>query len=289
MTVFNDPEVVRLLSTRCVPVATTVRDAKRQDADGEFFRKVTKPIPYTQSGACLFTPDGQMLGAGGATDREGVLPLIQEALKKFKPPSKPYVLEPSGEVDRKNHKDIKPPEGALVVNCITTYLAEPKESVHPRLVKLIPQTVGVDRLWILPEEARALVEGKFPASLKRRMSRWHLIDNRNFHRNADECVKKFDIELTRGQLSGSFKTQFDKESPEGKKVLMELDLLGFIESKDGKLTRFDLVGKGSRVAGNSLEPYPVAFAFTLADEKHIAFRIPPYPVLAYSESVYFRD
>jgi len=43
------------------------------------------------------------------------------------------------------------------------------------------------------------------------------------------------------------------------------------------------------VAGNSLEPYPVAFAFTLADEKHVASRIPPWPVLAYDEKIYFRD
>lgn len=289
MTVFNDSEVVRLLSTKCIPVATTVGDAKRQDVDGEFFRKVTKPIPYSQSGACLFTPDGQVLGAGGAVDKEGVLPLIQQSLKKFQPPSKPFAVEPPGEVDQKNHKVSQPPEGALVVNCIMTYLAEPKESVHPRIVKLIPQTVGVDRLWILPDEARALSAGEFPVKLKRRIARWHLIDNRNFNRNADECVKKFDIELTKGKLSGSFKTQFDSESPEGKKVLMELDLFGFIESNSGKITRFDVVGKGSRVAGNSLEPYPVAFAFTLADEKHVAFRIPPYPVLAYSESIYFRE
>jgi hypothetical protein len=289
VTVFNDPEVVHLLSTKCVPVAATVRDAKRQDAEGEFFRKVTKPIPYLQSGACVFTPDGQMLGAGGAVDKEGVLPLIQQALKKFKPPGKPYVLEPPGEVDEKNHKIVKPPEGALVVNCIMTYLAEPEESVHPRLVKLIPQTVGVDRLWILPDEAKLLAEGVFPARLKRRISRWHLIDNRNFNRNPDDCVKQFDIEFARGRLSGSFRTRFDSESPEGKKVANELELFGFIESKDGKITRFDVVGQGSRVAGNSLRPYPVAFAFTLADEKHVAFRIPAYPVLAYSEAIYLRE
>jgi hypothetical protein len=42
---------------------------------------------------------------------------------------------------------------------------------------------------------------------------------------------------------------------------MKLDLLGFIESKNGKITRFDLVGKGARVAGNSLGPYPVAPGF----------------------------
>jgi len=125
--------------------------------------------------------------------------------------------------------------------------------------------------------------------LQRRIALWHLIDNRSFNRNADDCVKKFDIELTKGQLSGSFKTQYDKESHEGKKVLMELDLLGFIESKNGKITRFDVVAKGTRVAGNSLEPYPVAFALTLADEKHVASRIPPWPVLAYSEGIYFRD
>jgi hypothetical protein len=33
----------------------------------------------------------------------------------------------------------------------------------------------------------------------------------------------------------------------------------------------------------------VAFAFTLADEKHVASRIPPWPVLAYDEKIYFRD
>ena len=287
MTVFNDPEVVNLLSTKCIPVATTVRDAKRQDADGDFFRKVTKPIPYSQSGACVFTPDGEVLGAGGAVDKEGVLPLIQQSLKKFQPPAKPYVLEPAGEIDQKNHKIIKAPEGALIVNCI--YLSDPKESVHPRLVKLIPHTVAVDRLWILSDEVKDLSEGTFPAKLKKRIARWHLIDNRSFNRNADECVKTFDIELTKRQLTGSFHTQYDKENHEGKKILMKLDLMGFIESKNGKLTRFDVVAKGMRVAGDSLEPYPVAYAFTLADEKHVASRIPPWPVLAYDEKIYLRD
>ena len=69
---------------------------------------------------------------------------------------------------------------------------------------------------------------------------------------------------------------------------MQLNILGFIESKGGQITRFDLVARGTRWAHKG-DPYPVAFAFSLADPKHVAFNVPPYPVLGYSANLYLRD
>jgi len=288
VTAFNDPEIVRLLSDKFLPVATTTRDAKRQDADGEFFRKVCKPIPYWQSGACAFTADGTVLGVVSATSRAEVLQLIKAALPKFQPSSKPITIEPAGKVDEKNYKPLKAPEGALVVNTIMTNLSERGSGAadygggNQWLDKLVPQTVGVDRLWVRKDEAAALAGGKFPESLKRRIARWHLIDNRNFNQNADASVKMFALELAGGRLSGSVLIESGKSSS------LRLDLLGFIESKAGRVSRFDLVFRGTRRVGEAGE-YPVAFAFTLAEEKHVAFKVPPYPVLAYDEALYFRD
>jgi hypothetical protein len=282
VTAFNDPEIIGILSDEFVPVATEVSDAQRQDADGAFFRRVTKPIPYWQSGASIFTADGQLLGAGFATSKVEVLELLQSTLPKFQPPAEPYGIEPAGEVDVKHFKAIKPPDGALVVNCIMTNLSERGSGEYEGLDELIPHTVGVDRLWVRGDEVRALAEGTFPESLKRRIVRWHLIDNRNFNQNGGDSVEAFKLELADGRLSGSARING------GKEFAMRLDLLGFVESEGGKVTRFDLVAKGTRRVGDGAE-YPVALAFTIADEGHVAYRLPPYPVLAYDESLYLGD
>jgi len=289
VTAFNDPEVVRLLSDKFVPIATDYLDGKRHDADGEFFRKVTKSIPYRQSGACVFKADGEVLAVGTATTKAEVMQVMQSALQKFRPPSQPYQIEPANPVDGKNYQPIQPPPGAAVVNCIMTHLSEKGAGYYPgSFEKLLAHTAGMDRLWVRKDEAQALAEGRFPETLKRRIARWHLIDNYFFGQNADKAVKKFEVTLTDGRLTGSVEIGG-----------LRLDLLGFIEVKEGKVTRFDLVAKGTRqyppgAKGGyyqelSTEPFPVAYAFTLADPKHFTFKIPPHTVLAHSEAVYFRD
>ena len=288
MTAFNDSEIVKLLSEKFIPIASTVGDAKRQDTDGEFFRKVIKPIPYRQSGACVFTAEGTVLAAGFATSKREVLQLIESALPKFKPSEKPQVVESAGTVDEKNSMPVKPQEGGLVVNCIMTNLSEQGSGAsdygggHQWLDKQVPYTVGVDRLWVRKDEAAALAGGKFPESLKRRVAHWHLIDNRNFGQNEDAWVKRFDLQLAGGRLTGSVRIE------SGKGYAMKLDVLGFIESRGGRITRFDLVARGTRRVGESGE-YPVAFAFTRADAAHVASKVPPYPVLAHGKSLYLRD
>lgn len=282
MTAFNDAEIINLLTTKTVPVATHVRDTKRQDADGEFFRKVTKPISYWQSGACLFTPDGQVLGTCSATSRREVYDLLKSALPKYQPPAKPYVLEPRGTVDQKNRYDVQPPEGTLVVTTMMSHLSEKGRGTHPWFDKMLPKTVALDRLWILPEELKTLADGSFPDSLKKRIARWHLVDSITFDQNRRGTVKKFDVELVDGRVTGSMELVTSNHT-------MKLNLLGFVESKKGKVTRFDIVARGVRRSVKQGVDYPVAYAFSIADKNHVAYNVPPYPVLGYSQKVYFKN
>ena len=281
MTAFNDAEIVSLLREKTVPVATHVRDARRQDTDGEFFRKVIKPIPYRQSGACVFTPDGQVLGQCSATSRKEVLHLLTTALPKFQPATKPYLIESPGEVDEKNRYVVESPEGTLVVSTMMSHLSERGRGTHPWFDKLLPGTVAVDRLWILKDEQHALAAGTFPDSLKKRIARWHFVDSITFDQNRAGTVKHFEVALNKGRITGSMHL-------DGKTQKMKLDLLGFVESKDGAITRFDLVARGSREAKDGTK-YPVAYAFGIADKTHVAYDVPPYPVLGYSPSVYLRN
>ncbi len=163
-----------------------------------------------------------------------------------------------------------------------THLSERGSGRAPWVDKLLPETVAVDRLWILKDEVRALTKGTFPDSLKSRIAQWHLVDSITFDQNGAGTIRKFDLKLKDGQLTGSMHMATEKSHS------MKLNILGFVESTDGKITRFDFVARGTRRAQKG-NPYPVAFAFSLADEKHVAFKVPPYPVFGYSRKVYLRN
>lgn len=281
MTAFNDAEVIRLLKTECIPVANHVRDVKRQDTDGAFFRNICKHIRYWQSGACVFTADGKVLGQCSATSRKEVLGLLKSALPKYKPPEKAVVIEPLENVDKKHRYEVKPLPGTVVVRTMMSHLSE-RGSAQPWFNKLLPHTVAVDRLWIRKDEASSLLQGVFPKSLKHRIATWHLVNSITFDQNRSGTVKQFDLGLSKGRITGRFRIGGQSHS-------MELELLGIVEGTGGKLTRFDLVGRGTRKREGAKEGFPVAYGFTIEDGSHVASRIPPYPVLGYSAKLYLKD
>ena len=59
-----------------------------------------------------------------------------------------------------------------------------------------------------------------------------------------EQLKKFDLKIASGRVSGTFHLERDETQYKG-------ELSGVIEAKDGKVTRFDLLAKG-------LQKYPPA-------------------------------
>ena len=98
-------------------------------------------------------------------------------------------------------------------------------------------------------------------------------------RPSDVPVKKFDVRLSGGRLSGSFQSSF-----------YDATLCGRIEVRGGQLARFDLQAKGryeSDYAGPLL-PHDLAIGFTLADLKDAKWQTPPYLVQAVGWDFYFR-
>jgi hypothetical protein len=135
--------------------------------------------------------------------------------------------------------------------------------------------MGVDRLWVRKDEAEALARGVFPDSLRKRVLP-HL--TYTLAGGRDGKVKSFDLDLRDSRLTGSFQAVGGEPCRLG----------GFVDVKDGKVTRFDLVAKGLGTwvedCGFSAclrmvpkgDRVPVAVLFNLADPHDELARVPPH-------------
>jgi hypothetical protein len=89
-------------------------------------------------------------------------------------------------------------------------------------------------------------------------------------------IKELQLTLTDGRLAGSVHLE-TKTSERGYRA----KVLGAVESKDGKVTRFDAVarglfwGEGSFSRGAPKGTFPFAVAFTLAGAKGEILEVPP--------------
>ena len=92
----------------------------------------------------------------------------------------------------------------------------------------------------------------------------------------EDEIQSIDMTLNDGVLTGSVRLRNGRGNRS-----YEAALYGVVESKDGKVVRFDLVSKGLfEGAGRyTLEPppgkFPFAVSFTLADGSDVADAIPP--------------
>jgi hypothetical protein len=130
------------------------------------------------------------------------------------------------------------------------------------------ESLGRDHLWVRRDEADALARGQLPESLQRRIARFHLIDNTRgeppFWR-PDE-IRTLDLRLQGGKLTGSVHL----ETATGDRGY-RADVLGFIEARQGKVARFDLVtrgdywGEGQFTGGAPKGKFPFAVAFRLTE------------------------
>src|SRR5439155_3716361 len=104
----------------------------------------------------------------------------------------------------------------------------------------------------------ALAKGDLPDSLKQRIARCHLINTTGGHLTSGamwkpEHVKRLDMRLADGRLTGAVDLEGWVKGPtRNDHSRYSVRLLGFVEVKDGKLTRFDVValGPACRVAGS---------------------------------------
>jgi hypothetical protein len=260
-----------------VPVAVDQHVFRqRKDAEGELFAKVLKQAGRGTDGFAqgvyLFTADGKLLGFSNTADATQVKNLLNKALKKFDP-SAPAPKLASAKVG-----DVlpPPPPGGLIIDVNTKMLGgyAPDDSRGQRYL----QSIGRDHLWLRKDEADALANGRLLDSVKDRLVRYHLIDNTRGEPpmwSAAE-IKKLELTLREGRLTGTVHLE-TKSGDRG----FQADFLGFLEAKDGKVTRFHLLakgefwGQGNFTKGAPKGRFPLAIAFSLTEIQGGANIVPP--------------
>jgi hypothetical protein len=276
---FADPKVIELLKTRFIPVAIDQAYQRRQkDAEGAFYQKIANQGPRkvgkgTTQGLYVAAADGTLLGFTNNRAPERTLRLLNAATAKHRP--KKVATIKRGKPDARYNPE--PPKGGLVVRVTSKVLDGYPETDDPWR-RIFQKSVGRDNLWIRADEHKALVTGKFPKSLLSRIARYHLVDNTRGEPPMWEPseVKQLESEFSKGKLRAIVQL----ETKSGKRA-HRTELLGFVEVKEGKVTRFDLVSKGEfrgqgPYTGNPPPGwFPFAVAFQLVNGKDTADRIPP--------------
>jgi len=268
--------VVKLLSTRVVPVAVDQHIHRQlKDAEGELFAAVLKQAGrgldgYSQ-GVYVFSPQGKLLAFSNTADAAHVKQLMAGAFKKFDPDAPPPKFE-----EQAKPALVQPPEGGLILDVTAKVLggydpADPRSKHHMN-------SLGRDHLWLRKDEADALAAGRLPESVQQRLVRYHLLDNTRGEPpmwGLSE-IKKLELTLVNGRLSGSVLLEA-KTGDRG----YYAELLGFVDAKEGRVTRFDVLARGdfwgesTFTRGAPRGRYPFAVAFTLADPERPASKVPP--------------
>lgn len=262
----NDPEVVELLRTRFIPYALdNVENPNLTPAEKEFLAAFDSGAKACTIGMSAFTADGKKLASGGGYEPGAVRNLIRRALAEFKPEDVSATVPPRDEAAVAHLR--RPPEGGLVLYVTWSLIGD----IHPEgnattgngtYDKVFARALGSDRLWVRRDEAEALVAGAFPESLKSRMLRYHV----QYVMSRDAAT--LDVALRGGRIEGSIPLGVTGS---------QADCLGFVESKNGKVTKFELLvrGWGRRVEDHGFSAclsvipkdaaVPAAVYFELAD------------------------
>ena len=268
MSVFGDAEFVKKVKESFVCVAVNQHHhRRRKDLEYDLFEKLVeqtgeKVSGYNQ-GLYFFTPSAELLSFSNTVSGDRAWKLLRRAEEEFTPPaSLPEIL--------KGHEDAGPlwtlPDGSQLVLVTSKVLGGYEESVSKRR-QIHQESLGRDHLYLTQEEVSALAAGKFPDSLKTRLPAL-LNDNTRGEpgRWRRSEIKLLEIELADGCISG----RVHMETEAGDRGY-QADLLGFVDAKDGVLTRFDVVVRGNywgegRFARNGPEGmFPFAVAFRLSD------------------------
>lgn len=276
---FANPEVVKLLKSRFIPVAIDQAYQRRQkDAEGRFYQKIANQSPRkvgqgTTQGLFTVGADGTLLGYTNNRGHQKTMRLLNSALVRHKP-KKVAAIKP-GEPDARFNP--KPPKGGFVVRVTSRVLGGYPETTDPWR-RIFQVSTGRDNLWVRGDETKDLLSGKFPVSLMSRLARYHLVDNTRGEPPMWERseIRSVDTEFNDGRFEATVHLQ-TKSGDRSYKA----KLLGFVEIKDGRITRFDVVSRGlfkghGRYTQNPpLGEFPFAVAFTRADGNDVADRIPP--------------
>lgn len=162
--------------------------------------------------------------------------MLQKGLSNFVPSETALLTNPKPDPNFCYH----PPAGGLIVTVTSKVLAGYSAAITEE-VGFFQNSLGRDLLWIRKDEHQALARGEIMESLKKRLAKFNLLDNTRGepHPWADAEIRKLEMSIKDGVLTGTVHL----ETANGDRAYKS-DLRGIVESKDGKVTRFDLVSKG---------------------------------------------
>jgi hypothetical protein len=283
--VFSDPEIVKLLREKFVCVGIAHNGAgRRKDAEGEFANKIIGS-GGTLQGLHVINTAGELVGYVYDFRSDSVMRMLQKALQKFTPVD-------AGAIDfTKKDPRFVLPEGGVVVDATTKILGgygeiKGGDSTREKMQRAWKSSLGREHLWVRKDEAESLSQGALQESLKNRIVRYHLVDNTRGTPTGwrAEEVKKAELSLSNGRVQGSIHL----ETESGDRGFVA-SILGFVESKDGALSRFDLVAKGEFWGEGKYTPgapkgrFPMAVAFSLADRSDALYKLVPDAVRCYPD------
>lgn len=321
--VFSDDRVIKILTEQFIPIADNCSITQIQkDAEGAFFRKVAEQGHYagrtkptgTRQGLYACTSEGGLLASINTTRVEHVLDMLDEALKKWHEMNPAADVPASYEMDRNLNRSF--PEGALILR--ETMRDIPRKDKSGGEIQTWKH--NFDHLWILKEEAQALIpdnpkagmEYAAPKELMRRIAQFHLVDHVRGEAPAwsDRHIQKAGLTLRVESVDENALTiridghAFLEAEPSGQtnpysgfkidmKRGMDATIKGVIRynRKTHAFERFDMVAAASRWGAtkynfrqNDLGPAPIGFAFELIPSEP-RNQTPPKFLLGY----YFRN
>ena len=313
---FADAKIIEIVNKNFVPVAMDDWfQRRRQDAEGDFFRKVADQGPRkgqgggTRQGIYAFTADGKLLQYRNSQDPEVMRAFLLSALKSWG--SLSQADRNAAKVAVPELKKIDPryvptlTKDTLIVNVHARILEKENDFFCHGTCKFPGgQRASHDHMWIresewqtlLPKDPKVGQEIEIPANLIYRLARFHLIDNtrgeppmwaRNEVRKASLKLFVSDItkEEVRLKLTGAILLATDADEKNAKRGY-DASMLGEIcyEPSKRKIIKFNAVvlgehwGEGTYTGGSRPGRAPFGIAFELADPAKPADRVPPQAI-----------
>jgi hypothetical protein len=312
--IWSDSVIFELAQKNFIAVAADDwYQRRRQDDEGEFFRKIADQGPRkgaggsTRQGVYVFSAGGAFLGYRNHHDPEVMRQFLLESLKAWerlpareRVPNAVQVGERS-KIDEAYRRELPP--GGAVINVFTRILDRTVdgEFCHGSCKFAGGDKPAHDHLWLLPKDVAVLLPAgvqagasfEAPERLALRIARFHLVDNtrgeppfwgRGQVRSGKltATVVKIDGAALQVKLEGHFVLATQPELAKAERGF-DVHLLGYVDGdrQSKKLTRFDMVAVGdhwgagpyTRGARPGKMPLGVAFELSAGDAPHD--RVPP--------------
>jgi len=200
--------------------------------------------------------------------------MLKKGLQDFNPAEAELLSNPKPDPNF----NYRLPEGGLNLT-VTSKVLQGYEKPPSLEIGFFQNSLGRDVLWMRRDEHQALARGELMASLQKRLAKFNLLDNTRGepHPWTAEEIRKLEMSVKDGVLTGTVHLE-TAAGDRGYKA----DLRGVVESKDGKVTRFDVVSRGEAwgasgctEVGKPKDKFILAVAFRLASGNDEADKVMP--------------